>query len=137
MKCVKFTKAICFLTIVFLMSVQSGCDSAPRTATEKDSGSAQPMAMQMPTAPASEFEFETPVRLKAAGEFISVESPGYACPTMADVDGDGKLDLVVGQFNGGKMQFFKNIASTGSAPKFAKPEWIKSGDEAAEVPGVW
>lgn len=83
------------------------------------------------------YEFEPPVRVKAGDQFVSVESPGYACPTMADVDGDGKDDLVVGQFNQGHMLFCKNLAEAGQAPKFAEAKWIMSGDNRAIVPGVW
>ncbi len=46
------------------------------------------------------------------------------------------FDLVVGQFNNGHMQFCKNIAENDMAPEFAKAEWITSGDDRAEVPGV-
>lgn len=81
--------------------------------------------------------FEAPVRLQADGEFIATESPGYACPTMADVDGDGKQDLVVGQFKNGNMMFCRNIAAAGQPPELAGVEWIKTGDERAVVPGVW
>lgn len=81
--------------------------------------------------------FEPPIRIRAGGELVSVESPGYACPTMADVDGDGREDLVVGQFNQGNLQFCKNISKDGELPKFAKASWMKSGDERITVPGVW
>lgn len=83
------------------------------------------------------FEFESPVRLKAGDEFVSVESPGWACPTMADVDQDGLADLVVGQFANGNMQFCKNVAKPGEPPQFAAPEWLKTGSDRAVVPGVW
>jgi len=87
--------------------------------------------------PPAGFEFEAPVRIKAGDEFVSVESPGYACPTLADVDGDNKLDLVVGQFNKGHMQFCKNVAGEGETFKFDSPKWLMTGDEKAVVPGVW
>lgn len=81
--------------------------------------------------------FESPVRIKAGGEFVAVEDPGYASPTMADVDGDGRPDLVVGQYNEGHMQFFKNISEDSNSPQFASSQWIKTGDKRAVVPGVW
>jgi hypothetical protein len=82
-------------------------------------------------------QFEQPVRLEADGQPVKVESPGYACPTVADVDGDGKFDLVVGQFNQGHMQFFRNLAEQGETPRLAAAEWLKTGEERAIVPGVW
>ncbi len=85
----------------------------------------------------SEFTFEAPYRLKAAGEPIKTGEVGYACPTLADVDGDGKQDLVVGQFEDGKMKFYRNVGTDSASPKFAAGQWIKTGDEAAVVPGVW
>ena len=78
-------------------------------------------------------EFEAPVRLKADGQYIKTESPGYASPCWADVDGDGKKDLIVGQFADGKMKVYRNLG----AGKLAKGEWLKAEGKIAEVPGVW
>ncbi len=78
-------------------------------------------------------EFENPVRLQGGGAAIRVESPGYAAPCWADIDGDGKKDLLVGQFNGGKIQIFKNLGDS----KLAAGEWLKAEGKVAEVPGVW
>ena len=114
----------------------TGCNS-PVDVRDRDSLQA-PVDTQTP----SEFlgpvtnGLHAPVRIKAGGEFIAVDSPGYACPTMADVDGDGLKDLIVGQFSGGNMQFCKNIAKQG-LPDFAEPEWLMTGNERAIVPGVW
>ena len=82
---------------------------------------------------AEEPRFHPPVRLKAGGVPIQVEAPGYAAPCLADVDGDGQMDLLVGQFNKGKIQFFKGLGGG----TFAKGTWLQAEGKAAEVPGVW
>jgi hypothetical protein len=85
------------------------------------------------TAFGSAAEFEPPVRLKAGGVPIRVEAPGYAAPCLADMDGDGKMDLLVGQYNLGKIQVFKGLGEG----KFARGTWLKAEGKAAEVPGIW
>lgn len=78
-------------------------------------------------------EFERPVRLKAGGDAVRVESPGYAAPCWADIDGDGKKDLLVGQFNQGKIRVFKNLGEG----ELAEGVWLQAEGQVAEVPGVW
>ena len=78
-------------------------------------------------------EFAPPVRVKAGGVAIRVEAPGYAAPCLADLDGKGKMDLLVGQFNGGKIQVFKGLGGG----KFATGTWLQAEGKVAEVPGVW
>ena len=55
------------------------------------------------------------------------------CPCWADIDGDGKKDLLVGQFNGGKIRVYKNLGDG----KLAAGEWLKADGAVAEIPGVW
>ena len=76
-------------------------------------------------------EFHPPVRLKAGGEAIRVESPGYACPSWAVIG--GKKSLVVGQFHGGKMRYFPHLGGL----RFGPGKWIEVDGKPAEVPGVW
>jgi FG-GAP-like repeat len=78
-------------------------------------------------------DFQSPVRLTVGETAIRVESPGYAAPCWADMDGDGKKDLIVGQFNQGKIRIFKNLG----AGKFGAGDWLEAGGKVAEVPGVW
>jgi hypothetical protein len=85
------------------------------------------------TAFCSAADFEPPVRLKAGQAAIRVENPGYAAPCWADINGDGKQHLLVGQFNQGKIRVFKHQ----DAEKFASGAWLQAGGKAAEVPGVW
>ena len=84
-------------------------------------------------AACSAADFERPVRLEAEGDAVRVESPGYAAPCWADIDRDGNKDLLVGQFNGGKIRVFKNLGDR----KLAAGEWLQAEGEVAEVPGVW
>lgn len=85
------------------------------------------------TGTAVAVEFEEPVRLTAGGETIKVESPGYAAPSLADLDGDGKKDLLVGQFRGGKIMVYPGQGGA----TFAGGKWLEAGGQVAEVPGVW
>ena len=48
--------------------------------------------------------FEKPFRLKSGGEVIDVNT-GHAAPYVFDFDGDGKRDLLVGEFGSGSIKF--------------------------------
>ncbi len=78
-------------------------------------------------------QFEKALRLKGGDELVRVEQPGWAAPCLADIDRDGKADLLVGQFNKGKIRVYKGQGDM----KFAAGEWLKAEGEVAEVPGVW
>ena len=86
-----------------------------------------------PAVKAQSFEFKAPTRLQAAGKNIEVEAPGYASPAWHDVNGDGKKDLVVGQFNGGKLMVYQNQGDQG----LGEGTWLQAGGAPASVPGVW
>src|SRR6476469_11014644 len=78
-------------------------------------------------------EFQSPFRLQGDGAPVRVENPGYAAPCWADIDGDGKKDLLVGQFAQGKIRVYKNMGEG----KLAAGEWLRAEGVMAEVPGVW
>ena len=78
-------------------------------------------------------DFEKPVRLKGGNEFVRVEGPGWAAPCVADIDRDNKPDLLVGQFNKGKIRVYKGLGDM----KFGPGEWLQAEGKVAEVPGVW
>ncbi len=83
--------------------------------------------------PLGAVEFEAPVCLKAAGKAIQVEAPGYAAPCWADIDGDGKKDLLVGQFKKGGIKIYRNKGKGA----LAAGEWLKADGKDVVVPGVW
>ncbi len=72
-----------------------------------------------------------PVQVMAGGEPIVVD--GYAAPFVGDFDGDGKNDLLVGQYGLGRLRIYRN-AGTNARPKFVKFEWFTAGERIAGVP---
>lgn len=79
-------------------------------------------------------EFEPPVQLTAAGEPIKLEQPGFASPCWADIDGDGKKDLLVGQFKDGKIKVY---SGADGITKLPAGEWLQADGKPAKIPGVW
>lgn len=61
-------------------------------------------------------DLATPIKVLAGTSPIDVEI-GHAAPFLADFDGDGLDDLLVGQFGGGKLRMYKNVGSKGR-PRF-------------------
>jgi hypothetical protein len=77
-------------------------------------------------------ELAAPIRLEAAGEAIDTEI-GHAAPLVADYDGDGVQDLLVGQFGGGILWLYRN-EGTNVEPKLAAGVKFKDGKEDGTVP---
>ena len=126
-----------FGLVALAVLVAVGCEQTSETdlTTGNQSTQLEPQA-PVPNVSGSQYRFESGMILQVNGEPVAVESPGYACPTIADVDGDGVDDLVVGQFNGGKMHFHKNLSKSDEIPKYASQQWIMTGPEPAQVPGI-
>lgn len=76
-------------------------------------------------------QFERPFRIESAGVPIDVEI-GHAAPYVADFDGDGVRDLLVGQFGKGRCRIYKNVG-TATAPKFDGFVFFEAGGKVAEV----
>jgi len=62
--------------------------------------------------------FDDPVALEANGTPINVGTGGNASPFVTDWDGDGRQDLLLGQYLGGKVRFYPNVG-TNFDPLFA------------------
>ena len=78
-------------------------------------------------------ELEKPILLKAGDDPIRVESPGFASPCWADLDGDGTWELLVGQFARGKIKVYQHKGDL----KFSEGKWLEAEGKPAQVPGVW
>lgn len=77
--------------------------------------------------------FHPPDRLAAADGIIdSGPSWGHCGPWVADVDGDGANDLVVGDFSG-LFRFYRNTGSN-QKPRYAKAVNLQAGGVEAKVP---
>lgn len=60
--------------------------------------------------------FEPPFRVSAGEKWIDVDI-GHSAPLFVDWDGDGRRDLLVGQFGEGKLRIYRNVGTAGQ-PKF-------------------
>lgn len=81
--------------------------------------------------------FAEPVRLRAGDGYVKTERPGYASPCLADVDGDGVTELLVGQFMRGKIRIYEPVADDPSNTRYDEGRWLEADGKVAEVPGVW
>ena len=77
-------------------------------------------------------ELAPPVRLPAGGRPIDVDV-GHAAPFLADLKGDGKKTLLVGQFGEGKLRLYPNVG-TNKEPRFERFDWFQAGGKLGSVP---
>ena len=91
---------------------------------------ATPLLAAAASDPAS--ELAPPVRLEAGGKPIDT-TVGHAAPLVLDWDGDGKQDLLVGQFGGGILWIFRN-EGTIAAPRLAAGTMFQAAGKDGTVP---
>src|SRR5688572_22651262 len=77
--------------------------------------------------------FHSPVHIKTETGPVDVERSGHAAPFVGDFDGDGIRDLLVGQYDHGRMRIYRNLGSN-TEPRFTDFQWLKAGGKLAEVP---
>ena len=90
------------------------------------------MASMLAAADPVPADLAPPVPLLAAGQPINVDI-GHAAPFVADLRGDGKMTLLVGQFGEGKLRLYP-ITGSKDAPRLGKFEWLQAGGKTATVP---
>ena len=61
--------------------------------------------------------FDAPVAIEANGGPINVGAGGNASPFLVDWNGDGKQDLLLGQYMYGKVRYYENVGED-TAPAF-------------------
>ena len=72
------------------------------------------------------------VRLESAGKTID-EKIGHFVPCVADWNGDGKKDLIVGQLMSGKIRLYLNEGSD-AAPKLGEVQFMQAGGKDISLP---
>jgi hypothetical protein len=85
------------------------------------------MAMAAPAG-----DLQKPFKVLDGDKPISVDV-GHAAPLYVDIDGDGKKELLVGQFGDGKLRIYKNQGAD-NAPTFKGFDWFRAGGQIASVP---
>ncbi len=70
--------------------------------------------------------FDPPVYIQANGVNINVGYGGNASPFVIDWDGDGNQDLLLGQFDLGKVRFYTNTG-TNYNPTFGSFVYLQAG----------
>ena len=84
------------------------------------------------STPTASDSLSAPLRVEADGKPIDVDV-GHAAPLVADFDGDGNFDLLVGQFGDGKLRIYRNQGDNKN-PKFGAFAYFKAGGSDGKVP---
>ena len=133
-----------FLLLIPTMIAIASIALVPPTAARADEEFSAELLAELENVPAGQFqiaedrtapELSDPVRLEADGKLIDIgqlSSIAHAGPSVADVDGDGDRDLLVGDFPG-YFWLFEN-QGTDDAPQYVGRGQLQAGGEAAKTP---
>ena len=74
-----------------------------------------------------------PVKIEAGGKALDVGRDGHAAPLFADFDGDRVRDMLVGQFDQGRIRVYRN-EGTNAQPRFGRWDWLLADGKPLSVP---
>jgi hypothetical protein len=77
---------------------------------------------------------ERPIGFDPPEVILDGSEYGRLYPTFADIDGDGKTDMLVGNWLG-RLLVFRN-KGTNARPVYAKPMWLDETVPSANICGV-
>ncbi len=86
--------------------------------------------------PGQGWDLERPRLLETAGEPLVLAGVSDVSPFVADWNGDGLDDLLLGDCRAGGLRMYRNIG-TRTAPKYAAAEWVWVVDEKLWLPTPW
>ena len=96
-----------------------------------------PLAAQQP--PERNSELQSPFRVLCGEQPIDVDF-GHAAPFLADMDGDGLKDLLVGEFGKvkgrkcwGALRIYRNVGGK-DQPRFESFEYFQAGGTTGQIP---
>jgi hypothetical protein len=78
-------------------------------------------------------ELRQPVPVMVGGEPLDVGRDGHSAPFIGDFDGDGKRDLLVGQYDEGRLRVYHNRGDNGR-PRFRDYIWFEADGKPGRVP---
>ena len=78
-------------------------------------------------------DLELPVVIQAGGLPLDVQRDGHSAPFVGDFDSDGVRDLLVGQYEQGRLRIYRNIG-TNAEPRFESHTWFTAGGQDGRVP---
>jgi hypothetical protein len=77
---------------------------------------------------------ERPTGFDPAAVILDGSEHGRLYPTFADIDSDGKIDMLVGTWRGRLLVYLNK--GTNARPVYAKPKWLDETVPSANLSGV-
>ncbi len=79
--------------------------------------------------------FRGPFPVRDASSLVTIDVGFVSAPLMFDWDGDGRKDLLCGQFDSGKIRFYPNIGED-TAPAFSGWRFLRADSADITFPSI-